>query len=264
MESEKLLVILKEHCLFKKYKEILFPLLDNNEVNSFFNEKLKLYYKKSLDDICTYKSFYNGDKEYTSLDFPNVDLKKSKNLLFNQDINIKIDFYLSNSASDLEPSNHVKYYTNCQFVFFIEHKSTKKMEEFKLYFSQYIIKQYQSSMLIPEFTDSEKVIHDSVIDIYSKDDEIKTIRLKNFIIEKEKKNLTKRDYDISKSYLNILSEQDYNEAIIYGGLTQEKVDLMLLMHDEEASAFKNYIKNYDKTFFESIVNESKLKNNNKL
>ena len=140
----------------------------------------------------------------------------------------------------------------------------KKMEEFKLYFSQYIIKQYQSSMLIPEFTDSEKVIHDSVIDIFSKDDEIKTIRLKNFIIEKEKKNITKRDYDISKSYLNILSEQDYNEAIIYGGLTQEKVDLMLLMHDEEASAFKNYIKNYDKTFFESIVNESKLKNNNKL
>lgn len=264
MESEKLLIILKEHCLFKEYKEILFPLLENNEINLFFEKQLKVYDKKALEDTTTYKKFYKSNKDYTALDFPTKNHEKSQSFIFNKHINIKVSFSFYNEALDLDNFNHVKYYTHGEFIFSIENKDKKEIEKLKLKFSQYIVRKYQSTMLIPEFINSKREMNDSIIDIFCIDDSVTSIRLKNFMLNKDKNLSNQRGYNILNPNFNILSDQDFNDAIIYGGLTNEKVELMMLMNDKNSSDFKDYIKNYDKTFFDFISDKPTIKYDNKM
>lgn len=261
INSKNILSIFNQHCMFKMHNDIVSVLLKNNDVNNFFMEQISVYDKESQSTYDLYQELHSHKKNITEEDLKTTQKELKKDFILNHFLNLTVNLKIEKSFLD-KYAGSGPFYSQANFNFTIENTSTKKKQSVILNFKQLI---FNDSILNHEFKveyiNSDNKSKKACIEIGKENKKLSFIYLDHFLIRPKQKDFTQYFETSNNPIFEDLSLEDFNEVILYGGLSQEKNDLLVLSKDNDN--FVNYVSDYKNTIFDMIKKKNfKIENKN--
>lgn len=231
--------IINNHIFFKDIKNYYTQYYNNNDIYNhlvYFNN-----YSDSLITRITEKSFVDREKTPFSINKNNfflkycIEAKKCKG-------NIIVDSSLHMAQKDNE--------LNIDLIFTFNPKSNKSESIVSFYINNYVEKSHINNEMIHKYI--ETITNHST-------NTLTTLNFNPFHIEVGEDNHISHSKDVDVysqlSYLKSLSIEQIKEAALYGKISKETIDLVLITQDIDLSQ-------YELTHKESFVDylQSKMKN----
>lgn len=262
IKSKNILSIFNQHCMFKMHKDILSVLLKNEDTNNFFMEQISLYDKESKSTYDLYQKLHLNKKNITDKDLIPTQKELKKDFALNHFLNLTINLIVQKSFLDRYEGSG-PFYNQANFNFTIENISTNKKQSVILNFKQLIFNDsILNHELKVEYINSENKSKKANIEIGKENNKLSFIYLDHFLIRPKQKDFTQYFETSNNPIFEDLLLEDFNEVILYGGLSKEKNDLLILTKDNDS--FVNYISDYKHTIFDMIKGKnisSQNKNN---
>lgn len=259
--SRELLSIFNQHCMFKMHKDIFSVLLKNEDVKNFFIEQVSIYDKESASTYDLYQDFHSQKKDITDDFFPSSVSVYDKKFIFNHFLNLTVNSKIEKGFLDKHAGSG-PFVNTGTFNFTIENASTNKKQSVVLNFKQLIFNDYISNYKLEiEYVNSDNKSKKATIEIVKENKKVAFIHLDFFLIRPKQKDFTQYFETSNNPIFEDLSLEDFNEVILYGGLSQEKNDLLVLSKDNDN--FVNYVSDYKNTIFDMIKKKNlKIENKN--